>query len=138
MVAMAQSLQLEDSYDAEQKSTVSPAGHLSLSQCFVQEALEFPHIYLRPDIALEQTESQGNLYNGKLKWGNNIKAQEQNHPGYFGKVGMSYFHRFRNKFHCPVVNVEYLWSLVPQEAREKVAGSGAAPVVDVMHRKGIF
>ncbi|KAK3030353.1 hypothetical protein RJ639_038309 [Escallonia herrerae] len=48
---------------------------------------------------------------------------------------MSYFHRFRNKFHCPVVNVEHLWSLVPQEAREKVAGSGATPVVDVMHRK---
>ncbi|KAK3014260.1 hypothetical protein RJ639_008476, partial [Escallonia herrerae] len=53
------------------------------------------------------------------------------HPGYFGKVGMRYFHRLRNKFHCPVVNVERLWSMVPQEAREKAAGSGAAPVVDV-------
>ncbi|KAK3027914.1 hypothetical protein RJ639_040597 [Escallonia herrerae] len=60
---------------------------------------------------------------------------DKNHPGYFGKVGMSYFHRFRSKFHCPVVNVEHLWSLVPHETREKVAGSGVAPVVDVMHRK---
>ncbi|KAK3014079.1 hypothetical protein RJ639_008211 [Escallonia herrerae] len=60
---------------------------------------------------------------------------DKNHPGYFGKVGMSYFQSFRNKFHYPVVNVKHLRSLVPQEAREKVAGSGAAPVVDVMHRK---
>ncbi|KAK3019783.1 hypothetical protein RJ639_003770 [Escallonia herrerae] len=60
---------------------------------------------------------------------------DKNYSGYFGKVGMSYFHRFRNKFHCPVVKVEHLWSLVPHETREKVASSGAAPVVDVMHRK---
>ncbi|KAK2989738.1 hypothetical protein RJ640_030231 [Escallonia rubra] len=53
------------------------------------------------------------------------------HPGYFGKVGMRYFHRLRNKFHCPIVNVERLWSMVPQEVREKAAGSGAAPVLDV-------
>ncbi|KAK3006395.1 hypothetical protein RJ639_016145 [Escallonia herrerae] len=60
------------------------------------------------------------------------------HLGYLGKVGMRYFHCLRNKFHCPVVNVECLWSLVPQEVWEKVAGSGATPVVDVTHRKGIF
>ncbi|KAK2969044.1 hypothetical protein RJ640_007909 [Escallonia rubra] len=62
---------------------------------------------------------------------------DKNHSGYFGKVGMGYFHRLRNKFHCPVVNVEHLRSLVPQEAREKEARSGAAPVVDVTHRKGV-
>ncbi|KAK2971532.1 hypothetical protein RJ640_017901 [Escallonia rubra] len=60
------------------------------------------------------------------------------HLGYFGKVGMRYFHRLRNKFHCPIFNVERLWSLVPQEAREKAAGSGAAPAVDVTHRKRRF
>ncbi|KAK2966265.1 hypothetical protein RJ640_003322 [Escallonia rubra] len=38
---------------------------------------------------------------------------DKNHLGYFGKVGMGYFHRLRNKFHYPVVNVEHLWSLVP-------------------------
>ncbi|KAK3001107.1 hypothetical protein RJ639_021433 [Escallonia herrerae] len=40
-------------------------------------------------------------------------------------------------FHCPVVNVEHLRSLVPQEAGEKEARSGAAPVVDVTQRKGV-
>ncbi|XP_042976754.1 uncharacterized protein LOC122307745 [Carya illinoinensis] len=31
------------------------------------------------------------------------------HPGYFGKVGMRYFHKLRNKFYCPIVNVDKLW-----------------------------
>ncbi|KAK3041856.1 hypothetical protein RJ639_000372 [Escallonia herrerae] len=52
------------------------------------------------------------------------------HPGYFGKVGMRYFHRLRNKFHCPVVNVERLWSMLPQEAKDK-ASPGNVPVIDV-------
>ncbi|KAJ6807194.1 putative 60S ribosomal protein L27a-3 [Iris pallida] len=51
------------------------------------------------------------------------------HPGYFGKVGMRYFHRLRNKFHCPTLNVDRLWSLVPESARE--GGAGSAPMVDV-------
>ena len=54
------------------------------------------------------------------------------HPGYFGKVGMRYFHRLRNKFHCPTVNVERLWSMVPADkAAEAAAAPGKAPVVDV-------
>ncbi|KAI6686597.1 hypothetical protein NL676_032510 [Syzygium grande] len=53
------------------------------------------------------------------------------HPGYFGKVGMRYFHKLRNKFYCPIVNVERLWSLVPQAAKDKASGPAAAPVVDV-------
>ncbi|KAK3013612.1 hypothetical protein RJ639_009315 [Escallonia herrerae] len=60
------------------------------------------------------------------------------HLAYFGKVGMRFFHHLNNKFHCPVVDIERLWSLVPQEVREKAVGSGDAPVVDVMHRKGAF
>ncbi|KAJ6809543.1 putative 60S ribosomal protein L27a-3 [Iris pallida] len=51
------------------------------------------------------------------------------HPGYFGKVGMRYFHRLRNKFHCPTLNVERLWSLVPESAKE--GGPGSAPMIDV-------
>ncbi|KAJ6805073.1 putative 60S ribosomal protein L27a-3 [Iris pallida] len=51
------------------------------------------------------------------------------HPGYFGKVGMRYFHRLRNKFHCPTLNVDSLWSLVPESAKE--AGPGSAPMIDV-------
>merc|ERR1712121_586159 len=41
------------------------------------------------------------------------------HPGYFGKVGMRYFHKTMNKFFCPTVNLSKLWSLVPEDAREK-------------------
>ena len=41
------------------------------------------------------------------------------HPGYFGKVGMRYFHKTMNKFHCPIVNVDKLFSLLPESAREK-------------------
>ncbi|KAI3504580.1 hypothetical protein L1887_26167 [Cichorium endivia] len=52
------------------------------------------------------------------------------HPGYFGKVGMRYFHRLRNKFYCPIVNVDKLWSMVPQESKEK-ASADKVPVVDV-------
>ncbi|GJS73748.1 ribosomal protein L15 [Artemisia annua] len=52
------------------------------------------------------------------------------HPGYFGKVGMRYFHRLRNKFHCPIVNVDKLWSMVPQDAKEK-SSADKVPVVDV-------
>ncbi|GFP94134.1 putative 60S ribosomal protein l27a-1 [Phtheirospermum japonicum] len=27
---------------------------------------------------------------------------------------MRYFYRLRNKFHCPTVNIDTLWSMVPQ------------------------
>ncbi|CAN6575008.1 hypothetical protein ACFX13_045671 [Malus domestica] len=56
------------------------------------------------------------------------------HPGYFGKVGMRYFHRLRNKFHCPIVNLDKLWSLVPQDVKDKAAaakGGSEAPLLDV-------
>lgn len=54
------------------------------------------------------------------------------HPGYFGKVGMRYFHKLRNKFYCPTVNIDKLWSLVPQEVKDKAAATkGSAPVIDV-------
>ncbi|PWA73439.1 Ribosomal protein L15, conserved site-containing protein [Artemisia annua] len=41
------------------------------------------------------------------------------HLCYFGKVGIRYFHMLRNKFHCPIVNADKLWSMVPQDAKEK-------------------
>ena len=36
------------------------------------------------------------------------------HPGYFGKVGMRYFHKTQNKFFCPVINLDKLWTLVSE------------------------
>ncbi|KAG6512407.1 60S ribosomal protein L27a-3-like [Zingiber officinale] len=53
------------------------------------------------------------------------------HPGYFGKVGMRYFHRLRNKFHCPTVNVDTLWSLVPEDVKDATAKGASAPLIDV-------
>merc|ERR1712098_671448 len=35
------------------------------------------------------------------------------HPGYFGKVGMRYFHKQGNHFWKPVINLDKLWSLIP-------------------------
>jgi large subunit ribosomal protein L27Ae len=54
------------------------------------------------------------------------------HPGYFGKVGMRYFHKLRNRFHCPTVNVEHLWSMVPADKAAEAAGTAdKAPQIDV-------
>ncbi|XP_008786699.1 60S ribosomal protein L27a-3-like [Phoenix dactylifera] len=55
------------------------------------------------------------------------------HPGYFGKVGMRYFHRLRNKFYCPTVNVDRLWSFVPDDVKESAASAdgNSAPLIDV-------
>merc|ERR1712210_89382 len=55
------------------------------------------------------------------------------HPGYFGKVGMRYFHKTQQKFHCPIVNLDQVWSLVGEEVREKYAKatSDKVPVIDV-------
>ncbi|CAN6896607.1 hypothetical protein Bca4012_094549 [Brassica carinata] len=55
------------------------------------------------------------------------------HPGYFGKVGMRYFHKLRNKFYCPIVNLDRLWSLVPEDAKAKAkAGKdNKVPMIDV-------
>merc|ERR1712198_558896 len=57
------------------------------------------------------------------------------HPGYFGKVGMRYFHKTQNKFFCPSLNVDKLWSLLSEQSRDKyLAGavSEKAPVIDVV------
>lgn len=60
------------------------------------------------------------------------------HPGYFGKCGMRHFHYTKNKYHCPIVNLDKLWSLVPEDALEiakKAATSGnlkSVPVIDTL------
>merc|ERR1712159_413546 len=51
------------------------------------------------------------------------------HPGYFGKVGMRYFHKNKAHFHCPVINVEKLHTLISEEARTKCP-KGKAVVID--------
>ncbi|KAL1990141.1 hypothetical protein VTN49DRAFT_5980 [Thermomyces lanuginosus] len=59
------------------------------------------------------------------------------HPGYFGKVGMRHFHLQRNHQWKPVINLDKLWSLLPEETREKylsVEGNSqnTAPVIDLL------
>merc|ERR1712111_135280 len=51
------------------------------------------------------------------------------HPGYFGKVGMRTFHLKRNKLHCPIVNLDKLVSMLPEDQRTPEAGKAA--VIDV-------
>ena len=53
------------------------------------------------------------------------------HPGYFGKVGMRTFHLKKNPDYCPTVNIDRLWSLVPESVYEK-AKSGTEKVVPVI------
>merc|ERR1712083_412237 len=54
------------------------------------------------------------------------------HPGYFGKVGMLHYHKTMNKYHCPTVNLDKLWSLVSEQTRTNYARKleGPAPVID--------
>ena len=79
------------------------------------------------------------------------------HPGYFGKVGMRYFHKTQNKFWKPVINLDkvsattiwaeevygipwltfaiQLWSLVPIETRTAYLAEkkgDTAPVLDLL------
>mmetsp|Transcript_43324 Transcript_43324/g.60171 ORF Transcript_43324/g.60171 Transcript_43324/m.60171 type:complete len:89 (+) Transcript_43324:39-305(+) len=39
------------------------------------------------------------------------------HPGYFGKLGMRVFHLKKNPRHCPIVNIDKIWSLVTEETK---------------------
>merc|ERR1711990_914956 len=70
----------------------------------------------------------GGQHHHRIMW-------DKYHPGYFGKVGMRYFHKSKSLFHCPTINVEKLWTLVPEE--HKKAPAGKAPVIDCV-RAGIF
>merc|ERR1711974_394125 len=58
------------------------------------------------------------------------------HPGYFGKVGMRNFHIHKNRTFCPTINIDKLWSLVPEATRLKYQNStdkkSCVPVIDVV------
>lgn len=49
---------------------------------------------------------------------------------------MRHFHLNRNHYFCPTVNIDTLWTLVPEEAR-KAATPAKAPVIDVT-KAGFF
>eukprot|EP00416_Gambierdiscus_australes_P032903 CAMPEP_0171091166 /NCGR_PEP_ID=MMETSP0766_2-20121228/32271_1 /TAXON_ID=439317 /ORGANISM="Gambierdiscus australes, Strain CAWD 149" /LENGTH=145 /DNA_ID=CAMNT_0011549231 /DNA_START=54 /DNA_END=491 /DNA_ORIENTATION=- len=53
------------------------------------------------------------------------------HPGYFGKVGMRNFHLIKKV--VPIINVEKLWSLVPEHVRlHYKENTDKAPIIDVL------
>ena len=54
------------------------------------------------------------------------------HPGYFGKVGMRYFHKKGNLSFCPTLNLDKLWTLIPDDVRKANASkTDKAVVIDV-------
>ena len=55
------------------------------------------------------------------------------HPGYFGKVGMRRYHLKRNLSFCPTVNVDRLWSMMPEGVYDKCKSNPdeLTPVIDV-------
>lgn len=51
---------------------------------------------------------------------------------------MRYFHKTGNKFFCPTINLDKIWTLVPDEIRhENKDKTDVAPVLDVTQR-GFF
>ncbi|KAI9145967.1 ribosomal protein L18e/L15P [Paraphysoderma sedebokerense] len=56
------------------------------------------------------------------------------HPGYFGKVGMRYFRKTNNKYWCPTVNVDKIWTLVSEQTKENYKNNkkGLVPVIDTL------
>lgn len=53
------------------------------------------------------------------------------HPGYFGKVGMRHFHVTKQSSHCPIINLDKIWSLTTEEARV-ASKTGAVAVIDTL------
>lgn len=56
------------------------------------------------------------------------------HPGYFGKVGMRYFHKTQQQFHNNVINLDKLHTLV--EGGMDV--DGKVPVIDTLAKVRIL
>jgi large subunit ribosomal protein L27Ae len=53
------------------------------------------------------------------------------HPGYFGKKGQRHFHLQPNQLYKPTINLNKIWTLVPEEAR-KASTAAKAVVIDVV------
>ena len=59
-------------------------------------------------------------------------AMDRYHPGYFGKIGMRFFHLKKNKLHSPSVNLDKLWSLVQSSTLDHYSkNKDRIPVIDV-------
>merc|ERR1712216_802853 len=89
---------------------------------------------------------------GDVSHGYGRIGKHRNHPGGRGNAGgqhhhrimfdkyhPGYFHKTQNKFHCPEINVNKLWTLVSEQTRTRYADDpdGKAPVIDCI-RAGVF
>ena len=51
---------------------------------------------------------------------------------------MRHFHKLKNHYHCPIINLDKLWTLVGEEKRVECAkDKSKAPVIDLTDH-GIF
>ena len=54
------------------------------------------------------------------------------HPGYYGKVGKRHFHKLKNHYVRPVINLDKVWTLIGEEKREACAkDTSKAPCIDL-------
>ncbi|KAK6123547.1 hypothetical protein DH2020_042695 [Rehmannia glutinosa] len=81
---------------------------------------------------------------GHVSAGHGRIGKHRKHPGGRGNAGGMHHHRIlcsisitlgtsgklRNKFFCPTVNIDKLWSMVPQDVKDK-ASKDNAPLIDV-------
>ncbi len=68
----------------------------------------------------------------------NRTAMDRYHPGYFGKKGIRTFNLQRNRLHFPSINIDKVWNLVSEQARQAYAKpSDKVPVIDVT-KAGFF
>ncbi len=68
----------------------------------------------------------------------NRTAMDRYHPGYFGKIGMRFFHLKRNKLHAPSINLDKIWTLLTDNSRKIYSQSkDRVPVIDVT-KAGFF
>ncbi|MRC56843.1 hypothetical protein GH877_29635, partial [Bacillus thuringiensis] len=59
-------------------------------------------------------------------------------PGYFRKIAMRHFHLTRQKYCCPSLNLDKLWSLVTEQTRDYYQKhTDKAPVIDCV-RAGYY
>jgi hypothetical protein len=60
------------------------------------------------------------------------------HPGYFGKVGMRHFHLKKNPYWRPVVNLDKIWTLAGEGAREQYKNTEKVPVIDALQNVSLI
>ncbi|KAJ5070702.1 60S ribosomal protein L27A-3 [Anaeramoeba ignava] len=67
-------------------------------------------------------------------------AFDKYHPGYFGKIGMRRYHMLSQRYYCPIINLDKIWTLVPDEVRQKYKDAketDEVPIIDA-YKHGFF